>query len=482
MNRLSFRPVRPPSPVWTLLVTSSAVFMCLLDALVVTTALPVLKHSLHGGLSDLEWTVNAYNLSFACLLLTGAALGDRFGRRRMLCAGLAVFTIASAAAALSPAIGVLIAARAVQGAGAAMVMPLTLTLVSEAFPPERRGMAIGIWAGAGGLSGAIGPFVGGVVVQAIGWHWIFWINVPIGMALIPIAALKVRESFGGLPRLDLAGLALASAGLFGIVWGLVRAGAAGWASGEVIGALAGGTLAIAGFLLWERRSPSPMLSLAMFRQPRFAAANGVSFCLFAGLFGALFLMSQFFQTAQGLTPSQTGARLLAWSAPGLLVMPIAGKLAGRYGNRRFMVTGVLMQAAGLACVAALARQHAGFGELCLPLILAGSGTSLVFPAIASEVVTSVPPGQIGIASGTNSALRELGGVFGVAILASVFTRPGVYASASTFAAGFSSALWAGAALSAAGILVTLSVKRPASSASQPEPAEASSPAPALSAS
>jgi EmrB/QacA subfamily drug resistance transporter len=479
MNTLTRKTTRRPSPVWTLVAASAAVFMCLLDALVVTTALPVLKSSLHSGLPDLEWTVNAYNLSFACLLLTGAALGDRFGRRRMLCAGLAVFTIASAAAALSPTISFLIAARALQGVGAAMVMPLTLTLVSEAFPPARRGMAIGIWASAGGLSGAIGPIAGGVVVQAIGWHWIFWINVPIGLVLIPLAALKVRESFGGQPRLDLAGVALASAGLFGILWGLVRAGTAGWASGEVIGALAGGTVVTAAFLLWERRAPSPMLSLAMFRQPRFAAANGVSFCLFAGLFGALFLMSQFFQNAQGLTPAQTGARLLAWSAPGLLVMPIAGKLAGRHGNRPFMVTGLLMQAAGLACVAALARPHASFAELCLPLLLAGSGTSLVFPAIASEVVTSVPPGQIGIASGTNSALRELGGVFGVAILASVFTRPGVYTSASTFAAGFSAALWAGAALSAAGILAVLPVKRPASSATQPQPGEVNSPAPAL---
>lgn len=480
MNRFTLRSATQPSPAWTLLVAAAAVFMCLLDALVVTTALPALRTSLHGGLPDLEWTVNAYNLAFACLLLTGAALGDRFGRRRMLCAGLAVFTIASAMAALSPTAGVLIAARALQGAGAAIVMPLTLTLVSDAFPPERRGMAIGIWASAGGLSGAIGPIVGGVVVQSIGWHWIFWINVPIGLALIPVAALKVRESFGGQPRLDLAGLALASAGLLGIVWGLIRAGTAGWASGEVLGALAAGTLLTAGFALWEWRSPSPMLPLSLFRLPRFAAANGVSFCLFAGLFGALFLMSQFFQSAQHLTPAQTGARLLAWSAPGLIVMPIAGKLAPRYGNRRFMVTGLLMQAAGLACVAVLASPHVTFAALCLPLILAGSGTSLVFPAIASEVVSSVPPGQIGIASGTNNALRELGGVFGVAILASVFTRPGVYASSGTFAAGFSSALWGGAALSAAGILAALLVKRPACSAPGPKPADVNSRPPAVS--
>lgn len=482
MNRFTVRLNRRPSPAWTLAVASSAVFMCLLDTLVVTTALPVLRTSLHGGLPGLEWTVNGYNLAFACLLLTGAALGDRFGRRRMLCTGLAVFTIASAAAALSPAIGVLIAARVVQGAGAAMVMPLTLTLVCDAFPGPKQGAAIGIWASAGGLSGAIGPFVGGVVVQSIGWHWIFWINVPVGLALIPIAALKVRESFGGKPRLDVAGLVLVSAGLSGIVWGLICSGTAGWASGEVTGALAAGIVVITGFVLWERRTPHPMLSLAMFRQPRFATANGVSFCLFAALFGALFLMSQFFQTAQHLSPAQAGARLLAWSAPGLLVMPIAGRLASRHGNRRFMVTGLLLQAAGLAGVALLARPHAGFGPLSAALVLAGSGTSMVFPAIASEVVTSVPPSQIGIASGTNNSLRELGGVFGVAVLAAVFTRPGVYASASTFVAGFSPALWVAVALSLAGILLTLPVTRPACPALQPDPAEASAPTPALPAS
>ena len=482
MKKFTVKLSRQPSPAWMLAVASFALFMCLLDALVVTTALPVLRTSLHGSLPDLEWTVNGYNLSFACLLLTGAALGDRFGRRRVLCSGLAVFTAASAAAALSPGVGALIAARVVQGAGAAMIMPLTLTIVCDAFTGARQSMAVSIWASAGGLSGAIGPFVGGVVVQSIGWHWIFWINVPVGLTLIPLAAVKVRESFGGRPRLDVTGLGLAAAGLFGLVWGLIRSSTAGWASGEVIGALTAGIVVTVGFVLWERRTPNPMLPLAMFRQPRFAAANAVSFCLFAALFGALFLMSQFFQSAQHLSPAQAGARLLAWSAPGLLVMPIAGRLASRYGNRRFIVTGLLMQATGLAGVALLARPDTGFGLLSAALVLAGSGTSMVFPAVANEVVTSVAPGEIGIASGTNNSLRELGGVFGVAVLAAVFTRPGVYASAATFTAGFSSALWVAVALSAAAIFVTLPVPRPARLAPQPDPAGVSTPLPALPAS
>jgi EmrB/QacA subfamily drug resistance transporter len=482
MTSLTRAPARSASPVWTLLACSAAVFMCVLDALVVTTALPVLRTSLHSGVSGLEWTVNAYNLTFACLLLTGAALGDRFGRRRILCTGLAVFALASAAAALSPAIGILIAARAVQGAGAALVMSLTLTLVSSAFPTQKRGLAIGIWAAAGGLSGAIGPFAGGVIVQAVGWHWIFWINVPVGLALIPLTARKVHESFGDRPRLDVAGLVLASAGLLGILWGLIRASTAGWGSGEVIGTLTAGAVITAGFLLWEHRAAHPMLPLAMFRQPRFAAANGVGFCLFAGLFGALFLTSQYFQTALQLTPAQAGARLLAWSAPGLVIMPFTGKLAGRYGNRPLMLAGLLGQAAGLAAVAVLAAHHASYAPLAIALVTAGAGSSMAYPAIASEVVSSVPAAQIGIASGANSALRELGGVFGVAILATVFTRPAVYTSTPAFTAGFSAALWAGAALTATGILLALAVRtRPAAAPAQLAPSHASTPEPALSA-
>jgi len=449
-------PGRLPKPAWTLVLASLGLFMSALDNMVVTTALPVLRVSLHSSLSGLEWTVNAYLLSFACMLLTGAALGDRFGRKRMFCIGLAVFTAASAWAALSPTVGVLIAARVGQGAGAAIIMPLTLTLISEAFPAGKRAMAIGLWGGIAGLAVAGGPVVGGAVVQGLSWHWIFWLNVPVGLAVIPLAAWRLRESFGPRPCLDVAGLILAGVGFLGLTWGLVRASTAGWSSGEVIGALAAGAALAGAFVWWERRAPAPMLSLALFRQSRFTSANGVSFLMYAGLFGTLFLMAQFLQSAQHYTPLQTGIRLLPWTAAAMVASPIAGKLAERYGNRPFMAGGLFLQAAGLAWMAAIATPGLGYGELGAALTVAGVGIGLVFPTVAGEVVASVPPGEIGVASGTNSALRELGGVFGVAVLATVFARPGVYTSPVIFTGGFKAALWVGASFSAAGALTAVS--------------------------
>jgi EmrB/QacA subfamily drug resistance transporter len=441
--------------VWTLVLVSLGLFMAALDTLVVTTALPVLRVSLHTTLSDLEWTVNAYNLAFACSLLTGAALGDRFGRRRIFCVGLAIFTAASAGSALAPTVGVLIGTRAVQGVGAAMVMPLTLTLISEAFPAEKRGVAIGLWGGIAGLAVAAGPIVGGAVVEGLNWHWIFWLNVPIGLVLIPLSATRLRESFGPRPRLDVIGLMLAGGGLFAITWGLVRSSAVGWASGEVIGALVAGAAVIGLFLAWEHRTRNPMLPLALFRRARFSSANAVSFFMYASLFGAAFLMSQFFQTAQHHSPVQTGLRLLPWTAAPMIVSPLAGKLAERYGNRPFMTVGLLLQGTGLGWVAAIATAHLGFGELGVALGIAGVGISLVFPTVSTEVLASVPGEEVGIASGTNSALREVGGVFGVAVLASVFARPGAYVFPTVFVHGFTAALWVGAAFSAAGALAAV---------------------------
>jgi EmrB/QacA subfamily drug resistance transporter len=459
---------------WTLVLVSLGLFMAALDTLVVTTALPVLRVSLHTSLSDLEWTVNAYNLAFACSLLTGAAFGDRFGRRRIYCVGLAVFTAASAGSALAPTVGVLIATRAVQGVGAAMVMPLTLTLISEAFPPETRGAAIGLWGGIAGLAVAAGPIVGGAVVQGLNWHWIFWLNVPIGLVLIPLSAARLRESYGPRPRLDVVGLLLAGGGLFAITWGLVRSNAVGWASGEVIGSLVAGGAVIGLFLQWEHRTRNPMLPLALFRRARFSSANAVSFFMYASLFGAAFLMSQFLQTAQHHSPLQAGLRLLPWTAAPMIVSPIAGKLAERYGNRPFMTAGLLLQGVGLAWVAAAATTHLAFGELGPALGVAGVGISLVFPTVATEVLASVPGEDVGVASGTNSALREVGGVFGVAVLASVFARPGAYAFPSVFVHGFTAALWVGAAFSAAGALAALlgGVRRPRGIAALPASATA----------
>src|SRR3954447_7395844 len=382
---------------WTLIVTSLGVFMTALDTLVVTTALPALRADIGATLSSLEWTVNGYNLAFACFLLTGAALGDRFGRRRMYTIGLALFTTASAAAALSPNVGALVAARALQGAGGAIVMPLTLTLISQAFPAEKRGAAIGLWGGITGLGVALGPVVGGAVVDGISWHWIFWLNVPVGLVLVPLAATRLTESFGPRPQLDIGGLVLAGAGAFGITWGLVRANAAGWGSVEVLGALGAGAALIGAFLAWERRAATPMLPVALFRRRSFASANAVSFFMYAGLFGALFLMSQFFQTCLGYSPLEAGVRLLPWAAPPMIVAPIAGVLADRYGNRPFMALGLALQAGGLAWVALIAAPGVGYAQLGVALTIAGIGTSFCFPTVANAVMGSVPLTEAGVA-------------------------------------------------------------------------------------
>jgi EmrB/QacA subfamily drug resistance transporter len=440
---------------WTVLLTSLGVFMTALDTLVVSTSLPALRADLHASLQSLEWTVNAYNLAFACLLLTGAALGDRFGRRRTLVVGVALFTTASAAAALAPSAGALVAARAIQGAGAAIVMPLTLTLISEAFPAEKRGTAIGLWGGITGLGVAIGPVVGGAVVDGISWHWIFWLNVPVGLALIPFAATKLTESFGPRPQLDIVGLVLAGAGALGLTWGLVRGNAAGWGSAEVLGAMVAGAALIGAFLQWERRTATPMLTLGHFRRPAFASANAVSFFMYAGLFGALFLMAQFFQTCLGYSPLQAGIRLLAWSMPPMFIAPIAGALADRYGNRPFMALGLALQAGGLAWVALIADPGVGYAQLGVALTIAGVGTSFCFPTVANAVMGSVPLADAGIASGTNAAIRELGGVMGVAVLASVFAGNGGYATADTFVDGFTTAIWVAVAFSAVGVVAAL---------------------------
>jgi EmrB/QacA subfamily drug resistance transporter len=448
---------RQPAPrlIWTLVLASLGVFMAALDTLVVTTALPVLRLDLHASLSDLEWTVNAFNLALASFLLTGAALGDRFGRRRMYVVGLVIFTAASAAAALSPNIGFLLAARALQGAGAAIVMPLTLTLITAAFPPDKRSAAIGLWGGITGLAVASGPVVGGAVVGGLSWHWIFWLNVPIGLVLIPLAMTRLRESFGPQPQIDMVGLVLAGAGFLSLTWGLVRANTVGWGTAEVIGTLAGGAALVGLFLAWEQRAPSPMLPLDLFRRRGFATATGVGFLLFAGLFGTLFLIMQFFQTALGYSPLQAGIRVLPWTATPMIVAPIAGILAARFGNRPFMVLGLSMQAIGLGWVAAIAAPGMGYAELVLPFIVAGVGISMSFAVGANAAVGSVPPQQAGVASGAYNALNQFGGVLGVAVLAAVFTHQGGYSSPRVFVDGFSPALWVGAGLTALGVVAAL---------------------------
>src|SRR6186997_1916916 len=322
--------------IWTFVITSVALFMVTLDNLVVTMALPSIRLDLGASIEDLEWTVNAYTLTFAVLLLTGAALGDRFGRRRLFVIGLGIFTVASAAAALAPNVETLIAARAVQGLGGAIVTPLTLTILSAAVRPEKRGLALGAWGGVGGLGVALGPVIGGAVVEGLSWQWIFWLNVPIGLMLLPLAWNRLKESFGPDSRLDLAGLALASAGLFGIVLGLVRGNSVGWGSPEIVVSLAAGAVLVALFVLWELRAEAPMLPMRFFRNRTFAQANVASLFMYFGMFGSIFLLAQFFQTVQGYSPFGSGLRVLPWTAMPIFVAPIAGALFDRLFGPRIM--------------------------------------------------------------------------------------------------------------------------------------------------
>jgi EmrB/QacA subfamily drug resistance transporter len=443
--------------IWTFAITSVALFMVTLDNLVVTTALPVIRKDLGASLSQLEWTVNAYTLTFAVLLLTGAALGDRFGRRLLFSIGISVFTLASAAAALAPSATALDVARAAQGIGGAIVTPLTLTLLSAAVPANRRGLALGAWGGIGGLAVAIGPLVGGAVVSGISWHWIFWLNVPIGLVLAPLAFLRLNESRGPSGKLDLRGLALASVGLFGIVWGLVRGNVVGWGSPEIVGSLLAGAALTALFVLWELRAPAPMLPMRFFRNRVFALTNVASLFMFFGMFGSIFLLAQFFQTVQGYSPLQSGLRILPWTAMPIFVAPIAGALSDRIGGHRLMGAGLLLQATGLGWIAQISTPTTPYADLVAPFFLSGIGMALFFAPVANVVLSSVRPQEEGQASGANNAIRELGGVFGVAVLASVFSHYGGYSSGAAFAHGMSISVWVGAAIVLAGALASFAI-------------------------
>ena len=435
---------------WVVILTATGSLMAALDTLVVSTALSRIRLDLGASVGQLEWTVNAYNLSFAVLLITGAALGDRYGRRNLYAAGLGLFALASAAAALAPSVGVLIAARAIQGAGSALIMPLGLALLSAAFPAEKRGAAIGIFSAITGIAVASGPLVGGAVVQGIDWQWIFWINVPIGLGAIPFVLTKMQESRGPDTALDLRGLALVTLGGLGTVWGLVRGNEVGWGSAEVIGALIGGVMLTIAFIAWERRAREPMLSLDLFRSRAFSAGNAAIFLTFASLFGAVFFLAQLLQTGLGYSPLETGLRLMPWTATFITVAPVAGALADKIGERPLMVTGLALQAIGLAWVALMADAHMSYTQLLAPFVVAGVGVSMAIPAAQNSVVASVADHAIGKAAGANSMMRELGGVFGVAVAVAVFAAAGSYASPSAFVAGFTAAIGVAAALSLIG--------------------------------
>ena len=427
---------------WVLGLTSTAYFMVVLDSLVVVSALPHMQHDLHASVASLQWTVNSYGISFAAGIITAAALGDRFGRRTVFHFGLLLFTVASALCALAPNLPDLVAARAVQGLGAAAVMPLSLTILTAAFPAERRGLIVGVYGGLAGLAVAAGPVIGGVVTQSLDWQWIFWLNVPIGLFAVLLGAKLLPESHGAPDRIDLVGVALLTAGVVAVVWALVRATDAGWTSAEVLGTLLGGTVFLGGFLAWENRVVAPMVPLQLFRGRAFAIGNLTMFFMSGATFAAAFLVTQEFQLARGYSPISSGVRLLPFFATPMVISPIAGLVSDRIGRRPVMVLGLVLQTAGYAWVAARGSLATSWVELDLALLVAGVGISMALPTVPAAVLDAVAPQEMGKASGINVMAQRFGAVFAIAIGSAVFSANGRLGSPAGFTAGFRPALWA----------------------------------------
>jgi EmrB/QacA subfamily drug resistance transporter len=432
---------------WVLGITSLASFMMALDAMVITTAFATIRAEFGASVETLQWTVNAFNLTFAVLLLSGAALGDRFGRRNMFAAGIALFVAASIACALAPSAEWLIASRALQGAGAALVMPLAMAILSGAFPKEERARALGIFSGITGCALIIGPAVGGFLTASLGWRFIFWINVPIGLVLIALAIVRLRESFGPQARLDITGLALVAAAALALVWGLIRGNRMGWSSVEVTGALTAGVVFAFAFVLYERRAAAPMIPMRLFASRPFSAGAVSSFLFYAAMYGVLFLLPQFLQVTLGFGPLGAGLRLLPWTSTLFLTAPVAGAVVQRFGERQLVVTGLLMQAAGLGWIAFEASAGAAYPMMVAPLIIAGVGVSMAMPAAQNAILSSVAVTEMGKASGIFNMGRFLGGMFGIALMVAVFSAHGAADTPTHFASGFAAAMAVAAILS-----------------------------------
>jgi EmrB/QacA subfamily drug resistance transporter len=442
-----------------LALTSVASFMVALDGTVVTTALTRIRADLGASLAELEWTINAYALSFAVLLMAGAAIGDRVGRRRMFVTGIAVFTASSAACALAPGMGWLIAARTVQGAGAALVMPLAMALLSAAFAPEQRARALGIFSGVTGLAVLAGPVVGGAIAQGLAWQWIFWLNVPVGVTAIVVVRARIEESFGARTAIDVVGVALITGAALGLAWGLVRGNGAGWDSAEVLASLSAGALLTVAFVAWELRARHPMLPMRFFASRAFASGNAVGFFLYGALYGAIFFVAQFLQIGQGYGPLSTGLRMLPWTATLFVVAPIAGACINRIGERPLVVAGLLLQAIGMGWIALIAAPDVAYAALIAPMALAGAGVSMAMPAAQSAVMRSVAREEVGKAAGTFNMLRFLGGAFAIAVVSAVFAGSGSYASAGSFSDGFAAAIGVCSGLSLLGAIAAMALPR-----------------------
>ena len=457
---------------WVLALTSIGYFVVVLDSVVVITALPRMQHSLHASLSSLQWTLNAYGIAFAAGILTAAALGDRFGRRRLFLIGIAFFTTASAACAPAPNASDLIAARTVQGLGGAIVLPLSLTILTTAFPLEKRGMIVGIYGGLAGLAVALGPIVGGAIAQDINWHWIFWINVPIGVLAVLLGIRLLPESYGAPERLDLVGVGLVTAGVVALVWALSRANTVGWSSPEVVGTLIAGTVLLGVFAWWENHVSEPMVPLRMFADRDFALGNLTTFLMSGAIFGAALFVTEEFQLARNYSPVSAGVHLLPFFATPMVVSPIAGALSDRIGRRPIMVAGLSMLTAGFIWVAWRGSLGTSWIELVLALLVAGIGISMALPTVPTAVLSAVAPQEMGKASGINYMAQRFGAVFAIAIGSAVFANYGSFATPETVTAGFKPALWASIVFAAAAVLAATAMSPRSQQTVQLEPVDA----------
>lgn len=433
-------PSNTAAPGWTLALAGLASFTVALDALVTAAALTSIQQDFDASLADLQWVTNAYNLSFAVLLSVGAALGDRVGRKRVFVAGIVLFAFASVACAMSTSVAMLVVSRTLQGAGAAMVTPVALALISVAYPAERRGRALGIFGGITGLAPLCGPALGGAISETLHWSGIFWINIPIALVLVPLAMTKLGESRGQGAKLDIAGILLIAGFSFAAVWGLMRGTEIGWNDVEVLAALGAALVAAVVFVLWQRRAGDALIPPRLFGGKGFSGALVAAFCLYGALYAALFFITQFEQVAQGFGSLEAGLRILPWTATLFFVAPIAGSLVNRVGERALGTVGLALNALGLLWLWIQITPDISFATLAPGLVVMGVGVSLAMPAVQSAVMRSVLLPDLGKASGAFSISRFLGGAFGVTGAATVFASLGSLATPQAFTDGFSGVL------------------------------------------
>jgi EmrB/QacA subfamily drug resistance transporter len=461
----------------TLAAVSVGLFMIMLDNTVVNVALPSIQRDLDADLSELQWIVTGYALTFAALMLIGGKLADAYGRRKIFVLGIVVFTLASLLCGLAGSSEMLIAARVLQGAGAALMNPATLSIIAATFPPRERGTAIGIWAGTSAMALAIGPLVGGLITEHLDWSWIFFVNVPIGILGIAASYLFIDESRDEThERLDLPGLVTSAVGLFALTYGLIEANTYGWSSARIVGAFVLAALSLFAFVQLERRQRAPMLPLELFRNGTYTGANLVMLLVALAMFGVFFFVSLYMQNILGYSPVQAGAAFLPMTILIILIAPLAGKTSDRIGSRGLVTGGMMLIAVQLGMFSRLGVD-ASFWNLFPALVVGGIGMALTMTPSAAAATRSVPVEKAGVGSAVLNSARQVGGTMGIALMGAIMAaQAGGERTPEAFMRGFESALLVAAGIAVVGAIVAFTLVRPhegagdASERATPEPA------------